>query len=76
MDRADVGVVQLGGRPRLARESLKGLGIASQVFGKEFQRNMPSELEVFCLINNAHTPAPEFSEDAVMGYLLADHERA
>jgi hypothetical protein len=32
------------------------------------------ELEVFSLIDHAHTTAPEFAKDAVMGNLLTDHE--
>ena len=28
------------------------------------------------LVDNAHTAAPKFAENAVMGYLLADHESA
>jgi hypothetical protein len=32
-----------------------------------------AKLEVFGLINNAHTTSPDLAEDAVVGYILADH---
>lgn len=35
---------------------------------------MPAEFQVFRLVNHAHTTAPKFAEDAVMGDLRADHE--
>ncbi len=76
VDGADIGVVQLRCRPRLARETLQRFGVASQIFWNKFQGDMPPELQVFRLVDHAHTTAPELSEDTVMGYLLADHESA
>jgi hypothetical protein len=35
---------------------------------------MPAQFKVLALVHNTHTTAPEFAEDTVMGYLLADHE--
>jgi hypothetical protein len=34
------------------------------------------EFQVLGLINHTHTPSPELAEDAVVGYLLADHMSA
>ena len=37
------------------------------------QGDMAAQLEVFSLIDNAHTTASELSQDAIVGHLLADH---
>ncbi len=76
VDRADIRVVKLRCRPRLARKTLQRLGVAGQIFGNKLQRDMPPQLQVLGLIHNAHTPAPKLAKDAVMGDLLADHESA
>ena len=52
------------------------LGSPAKIFRDEFQRNVPPQLQVFGLVNHAHAAAPELSQNAVMGYGLADHERA
>jgi hypothetical protein len=38
--------------------------------GKEFQGDVATELQVFRLIHNAHSPTPDPAEDAVMGNRL------
>src|SRR5215467_4176694 len=37
---------------------------------------MPAKFQVFGLINHTHATSPEFAEDTVVGYLLADHKSA
>ena len=74
VDGADVRVVKLRRRPRLAGKPLQRLGVVGQVFGNELQRDVPPQLQVLGFIDNAHTTAPKFPQDTVMGYLLADHE--
>src|SRR5581483_532326 len=76
MDRADIGVVQKGCSPSFAREPLERFGIPGQILRDELQGHMAAELEVLGLIHDTHTTASQFSKDAVMRYLLADHERA
>src|SRR3974390_2293288 len=74
VDRANIGMVELRSRTGLSSEALQRFGIASQIFRDELQSDVPAQLQVFSLINHAHTTAPELSENTVMGYLLADHE--
>src|SRR5262249_20598927 len=76
VDGADIRMVQLGGSTRFAREAFERLRIANQVFRDELQCDVAAQLEVFGLIHHAHTTAPELAKNAVMGDLLADHERA
>ncbi len=76
VDGADIGMVQLRGCPRLAGKALQRFGIAGQIFWDELQGDVPPQLEVLALVDNAHTTAPKLAKDAVMGYLLADHESA
>src|SRR5579862_4807887 len=76
VDGADIGMVQLRRGARLAGKTLHRLGVAYEVFRNELQGDVAPEFEVFALVDNAHTTAPKFAENAVMGYLLADHESA
>src|SRR4029077_11447005 len=76
VNRADIGVVQLRCGARLAGKTLHRLGVADEVFWNELQRDMAPQFEILGLVDNAHHTAPKFAEDAVMGYLLADHESA
>ncbi len=73
---ADVGMVQQRSGPGLAGKSLERLGIAGKVLWNELQGDVAPKFEVLGLINHAHTPAPQFAKDAVMRYLLTNHERA
>ncbi len=70
VDRADVRVVQRGhgfGFPLKAAESLCVMG---KLVGKELQRGVATELEVFSLVHHTHTPTPNLAQDAVMGNRL------
>ena len=75
VDGADIGMVELRRRPRLARKPLQRFGVAGQIFRNKLQRNVPPQLQVLGLIHHAHTTAAQLAKDAVMGDLLADHER-
>jgi hypothetical protein len=70
---ADVGMVQGAGGAGLAAEAFHGLGIASQVFGEEFQGYVATELGIFGLVDYAHSSAAELMEDAIMRDGLAEH---
>src|ERR1700739_1225016 len=73
VNRADVGMIKQRSSPGLAGESLQRLRVASEIFRDEFQRYVAPEFQVLGLINHTHTPSPELAEDAVVGYLLANH---
>src|ERR1700681_1028303 len=75
VDRADMRMVQLRGCPRLTLETLQGFGVAHQIFRNELERNVAPQLDVFGLVDYAHTTAPQLSQDAIVGDSLAEHER-
>ena len=58
VDRADIRMVQLRGRPRFAGKTLQRFGIASQIFWNEFEGDMTPQLQILRLIHHAHTTAP------------------
>ena len=73
VDRADVGVLERGGRAGLALEPLERLRVARQLLGQELQRDAAAELQVLGLVDDAHAAAAELREDPVVGDRLADH---
>ncbi len=75
VNSADVRMIQQRRRPRLPREAFQRFGVAHKVFRDELQGDMPPQLQVLGLVNHAHTTAPELSQDAIVGYGLADHEK-
>ena len=66
VDRADVRVVQRGRSLGLPLETAKGLRVVGKFVGKEFQGDVATELQVFCLVHHAHAPTADLAEDAVM----------
>ena len=66
-------MIQGRGGPGLAVEALERLGILRDVFGEEFEGNEATEGRVFGLIDNAHTAAANFFEDAIVRNSLPDH---
>src|SRR5882762_1982257 len=75
MDRADMRMIQLRGCPRLTLETLQRFGVAHKIFRDELERNVATQLDVFGLIDYAHTTAAQLSQDAIVGDSLADHAR-
>ncbi len=72
VERANVGMVQCRRRARLAAKSLQSLRIARQLVRQKLQRDKSPELGVLGLINNTHSAAAEFFDDAVMGNCAAN----
>ncbi len=75
MNGANVRVIQRRGSLRLALEASERLRILGHRIRKEFQRDEAMQLRVLGLIDNAHTTAAKFFDDAVVRYGLADHVR-
>ena len=73
VDGADVGVIEGGGGLRFALETFESLRVAGEIFGEKFQRDETAELGVFGFVDDAHSAAAEFFQDAVVGDGLADH---
>ena len=71
VDRADVRVVQRGRSLGFPLEAAEGLCVVGEFIGEELQGDVATELEVFRLVDHAHSAAADFAEDAVMGNRLA-----
>ena len=66
VDRADVRVVERGGRARLTLEPVHGLCIGRELRRQEFQRDAPAEPDILGLVDDTHSAPAEKLEDAVM----------
>jgi len=60
-----VGMRQSGNRPRLALEARPPIGISGEVIGKDFDRDRAMEAGVAGLVNFAHAPGANETEDLV-----------
>ena len=72
VDRADVGMVQRGGGAGFALKAFECLRIVGDVIGKKFEGDEAAELGVFGFVDDAHSAAAEFFDDAVMRDGLSD----
>src|SRR5262249_48367935 len=66
-DRAVGGVVQGGGGFGFALEGDESLCVIGKIIGKEFEREVATEFEVFGFETPSHPPPADLAEDAVMG---------
>src|SRR5262249_49102213 len=73
-DGADVGMVQLRRSTRLTLEALERLLVIYQIFRDELEGDVSAKAGVFGFIDNSHAAATEFTQNAVVGDRLADHE--
>jgi DNA-binding winged helix-turn-helix (wHTH) protein len=73
MDRADIGMVESGGRLRLPLETSQCLGVSGDLVRQELQGNKTMESSVLSFVNNTHPPSAELLNDAVVRDGLADH---
>jgi len=73
MDGTDIGMIQRRSRLRLALKPRQGLGVFDDVIGQEFQRDKSVEGYILCLVDDPHSAAAQFLDDAVVRYRLADH---
>ena len=71
VDRHDVGVVDRGGHPRLAREALAELGVACALGGDDLQRDGTLEVELHGAVDDAHAAAGDDALDAAAAEQLA-----
>ena len=72
VDRADIRMIQSGGRARFALKSLERVRIARGFFRQEFQRDEAAERGVLGFVHHAHPAAAELLDDAVMRHGAAD----
>src|SRR5208337_4634882 len=70
-----IGMVESRGRLRLALEAGQDLCVLGDVIGQKLEGDKAVERNVFGLVNDAHTAAPEFLDNAVVRDGLADHQQ-
>ena len=73
VDRADVRMLEGGGSAGFALQALESLSVLGELIRQELQGDAAAELEVLGLVDDAHAPASELREDAIVGDRLADH---
>ena len=66
MNRTNVGMVQSRGGTSFALESFQRLAVFRQFLRKEFEGDQAAQSGVFGLVDDAHAPAAELFEDAVV----------
>jgi hypothetical protein len=74
MNGADVRMIQSGGRPGLALETLQGVGVAGEFVRQEFESDETVQARVFGLVDHAHSAAAQLLDDAVVGDAPANRE--
>ena len=65
VDRAEVGVVQPGGRPRLAQEALAHLRVVAGLEVRHLERLLALQFGVHDQVDGAHAAAAQLLLDAV-----------
>src|SRR5271154_2455550 len=73
VDRADVGMIQRGGRARLSPEAFQSLRNLCHAVREKLQRHEPAKRRILRLIDNTHTSAAEPLDDSVVRDSLANH---
>jgi hypothetical protein len=63
---ADVGMIQRGCGAGFAAKTFECLRVVGHVARQKFQRDESAEVGVLSLVDNAHSPAAKFLDDAVM----------
>jgi len=66
-------MTQSGGCSCLASEARYPLRISNEFRGQQLERDPALQTSVLRQVNHSHAAGPELSEDAVLGYFLADH---
>ena len=65
-------MVQRGGGAGFTLKAFESLRIVGDVIGKKFESDEAAELRVFGFVDDAHSAAAEFFDDAVVRDCLAD----
>jgi hypothetical protein len=73
VNRADIRMVEGGRSEGFSLEAFAGRRVVLHFGRKEFQRDMPVQLEVFGFINYTHPAAVELRENPIVRNGLANH---
>ncbi len=76
VDRADIRVIQRGGRPRFAREPGQRCWILRELRRDELERHRAVQPRVFGLVDDAHAAAGQPGDDVVVRERLVDQRIA
>ncbi len=76
VDGANVGMVQSGSGFSFAAETFQGLAVLGNVGRQKLECDKAVEPGVFGFVDNAHTAATQFLDDAVVRNALTDHGRS
>ena len=74
VDRADIRMVERGGRLRLGDEPVAGVAILRRLDRQELQRNGASQPDVLGAVDDAHAAGTEALDDPIVRNGLADHQ--
>ncbi len=66
VDRADVRMIERRRRAGLAMEALHRAVVAGEILRQELERDVPAETQVLGVVDDAHSPAAKFAEDAIV----------
>ena len=72
VDRANVRMIQRGGRLRFALKAAENLRIFGYVVRQKLQRHKAAELQILSLVDHTHAAATELFDDPVVRNSLAD----
>ena len=73
---ADIGMVQRGGGASFPLQAVKRLLIFFQFLGKEFQRDVTAEFQVFGFIDHPHAARTQLTDNLVVRNRLPNHGEA
>jgi hypothetical protein len=73
VDRADVGMVQCGCRPRFDSEAFDGLSIARQFLGDELECDRPAKAGVVGAVHDAHATGSQLIDHPIVSDCFANH---
>ena len=75
VDGADVGMIERGGRARLALKTLDCQGIAGECRRQKLERDLAAQPRVVCLVDHPHAAATQLLQHAVMAYCRSNLNR-
>src|SRR5712672_1467971 len=76
IDGANVRMIERGRGAGFTAEPFQRLRLAGHFFGKEFERDEPSELSVLGFVHHTHAAATQLFDDVVVRDSLANHGRS
>src|SRR5688500_13650307 len=73
VNRADVWMIESGGRACLALKTLQQAGVSSECGCQEFQSNVAAKVGVFSFIDNSHPAFAKLRRDVIVRDVPAKH---